>query len=67
MFRFWESFIKKKKKQVIFDEKQGFFGNFSLYLATWMKIHVFGRKMWMDFFLGGNPEVNASTQVEYRR
>ena len=23
-----------------------------------MKIHVLGRKMWMDFFFGGNPDSN---------
>ena len=32
--------------------------DFSLDLATWMKIHVLGRKMWMDFFFGGNPAGN---------
>ena len=51
--RFLESFTKKN---AFCDEKQGFFGNFSLYLATWMKIYVLGRKMWMDFFFGGNPD-----------
>ena len=47
--RFWESFTKKKKKKN--------FGNFSLYLATWMKSKFWAEKCgWRFFFLVGNPD-----------